>query len=178
MTSKLDHRGHIVHDASGIVQGVRSNGVDTYMPVVLAQSGVASSVTGTTAETTLASITIPGGMMGPNGMLRIRTFWSYTNSANNKNLRVNFGGTVLLNSNQTTTATAWEDTIISNRGALNSQGGVSRITSNSGNTSIVGVIAVAADTSTDKVVAFSAILASAAETITLEAYTVEVLPGA
>ena len=37
-------------------------------------------------------ITLPAGAMGPNGVLRITTLWSYTNSANNKTLRVRLGG--------------------------------------------------------------------------------------
>ena len=46
----------------------------------------------TTLATTLAIITIPAGLMGANGKLKIYPLWLTTNNANVKTLRVNIGG--------------------------------------------------------------------------------------
>jgi len=49
-------------------------------------------LTGTTSGVTLATITIPAGLMGANGKLKIYPLWSTTNNANVKTLRAVFGG--------------------------------------------------------------------------------------
>ena len=49
-------------------------------------------LTGTTSATTLATITIPAGLLGANGKLKIYPLWATTNNANVKTLRVNIGG--------------------------------------------------------------------------------------
>ncbi len=46
----------------------------------------------TTLATTLATITIPAGLMGANGKLKIYTLWATTNNANVKTLRAVFSG--------------------------------------------------------------------------------------
>lgn len=177
MSSRVDNLGRIVHDASGIVLGTRSNGVDTYTPAVIAQSAVPSPVTGTVAETTLASITIPGGAMGPNGALRISLAFSVTNSANNKTFRAKLGGQTFLLYTVGATNMFLAAPLIRNRGAQNVQ-----LVQNNANAGL-GAASVApananVDTSVDQVLTITAQLASAAETITLEAYTVEVVAGA
>ena len=49
-------------------------------------------LTGSTSAVTLATITIPAGLMGANGKLKIYPLWATTNNANVKTLRVVFGG--------------------------------------------------------------------------------------
>jgi len=49
-------------------------------------------LTGTTSATTLATITIPAGLIGANGKLKIYPLWATTNNANAKTLRLNIGG--------------------------------------------------------------------------------------
>ena len=46
----------------------------------------------TTLATTLAIITIPAGLIGANGKLKIYPLWATTNNANIKTLRLNIGG--------------------------------------------------------------------------------------
>lgn len=58
----------------------------------LGGSGAASAVTGVTTAATLASIIIPGGSLGPNGVLELTTLWSMTSNANVKTPRVALGG--------------------------------------------------------------------------------------
>jgi len=45
-------------------------------------------LTGTTSATTLATITIPAGLIGANGKVKFYPLWSNTNNANAKTLRV------------------------------------------------------------------------------------------
>ena len=52
-------------------------------------------LTGSTSVVTLATITIPAGLLGANGKLKIYPLWSTTNNANVKTLRVVFGGSAL-----------------------------------------------------------------------------------
>ena len=50
------------------------------------------SLTGSTSVVTLATITIPAGLLGANGKLKIYPLWSTTNNANVKTLRAIFSG--------------------------------------------------------------------------------------
>ena len=52
------------------------------------------SLTGSTSVVTLATITIPAGLLGANGKLKIYPLWATTNNANAKTLRVNIGGSL------------------------------------------------------------------------------------
>ena len=49
-------------------------------------------LTGSTSVVTLATITIPAGLMGANGKLKIYPLWATTNNANVKTLRAVFSG--------------------------------------------------------------------------------------
>jgi len=52
------------------------------------------SLTGSTSAVTLATVTIPAGLLGANGKLKIYPLWSTTNNANVKTLRAVFGGSI------------------------------------------------------------------------------------
>ena len=147
---------------------------------VLAQSAVAASVTGTTSETVLATIPVPAGAMGANGILRIITLWSVTNSADSKTLRVRLGGiggTAYLGLGVTAVATAQELTLIRNRNSLSSQVGFAATPAASYGTSTTAVTTSAVDMSAaqDLVITGTIAANAGANTITLEAYTVEIL---
>ena len=51
-------------------------------------------LTGSTLAVNLATITIPAGLLGANGKLKIYPLWATTNNANVKTLRLNIGGMV------------------------------------------------------------------------------------
>lgn len=51
-----------------------------------------ASVTGTTAETTLASVTIPANLLGADGSVRVYALYSFTGTAGIKYLRIKFNG--------------------------------------------------------------------------------------
>lgn len=65
-------------------------------PTILAQSAVPSSVTGTTTETTLATVSVAGGVVATNGRIRIRTWWSFSNNADTKIVRVRLAASATL----------------------------------------------------------------------------------
>lgn len=142
---------------------------------VLAQRAVASSVTGTLTETTLATITIPANAMGVNGAIRITPLFSYTNSANTKRLRIKFAGNEYWNLPVTTTASSQSITMIRNRNAANSQVGMALAVNSGLSQATTAVVTSAVDTTTDQPLTITAQLANTGETITLEAYTVEIL---
>lgn len=149
---------------------------------LLAQTGVAvAALTGTTAETTLATVTVPAGMLGPNGALDILALWTFTNSANVKTLRVRLGGllgTAFLETTQTATAAAQTTTRIFNRGSVASQVGfVASVVSGGGN-STGAIVTSAIDTSAAVSLVITGQLANAGESITLQDYSVRALPFA
>ncbi len=147
-------------------------------PWILAQSGVAVPLTGTTSETTLASIVLPARALGKNGALRIVTLWSMTSSANNKTPRIKLGGTTFVAPVYGTGVTSLQHfAMLRNRGAANSQVAHASTTQNvfgAGAGSAVTTGAV--DTAADQPLVITGQLALGTETLTLEAFTVEVLP--
>jgi hypothetical protein len=101
------------------------------VPVTLGQSGTALSHTGNASEFTLASVSIPAGIMGANGHIEVETLWKRTNGAApatiNCRVRLGAGGTAYLASGISTAEVAARfNTVIANAGATNSQiGGLS-----------------------------------------------------
>lgn len=156
--------------------------MDIHLPLsqsrILASSGVALSHTGNTNETVLATVTIPGGAMGANGRLRITTTWTYPNSANIKTLRIRFGGPAgteyCVNAPTTTTTNRIQHEII-NRGAENSQVSGQSIAHFGFGTGAAALVTSAQNTANAVDLVFSAQLASAAETVRLEHYLVELI---
>jgi len=61
-------------------------------PIKIFSLSAPFSSTGSTSVVTLATITIPAGLMGANGKLKIYPLWSTTNNANVKTLRAIFSG--------------------------------------------------------------------------------------
>lgn len=143
-----------------------------------AQDATAQSITGTLTETTLATITIPAGSLGPNGSFEIETLWTVTNSANTKTLRVKLGSTAFANIAATTSASAQLHTRVANRNSAASQVGFPSANSSGFGVSSAAVTTGAVDTSQDAIVTITGQLASAGETITLESYVVKLFPKA
>lgn len=142
---------------------------------ILAKSAVPMSVTGTVAETTLATIQLPGGRLGDNGQLRIHTLWSVTNNANNKQLRTRLAGAQLTSLGVTAVLSVNHEQLVANRG-----GPVAQVTvfnaANPYGSSTSAVQTFAIDTSVDQIITLTGQLANTGDTITLEAYLVEIFP--
>lgn len=148
-------------------------------PILLAASAVAASVTGTTNETTLATVTIPAGAMGTSGGVQINSSWSTTNSANTKTIRARFGGasgTAYLSGGVTTVASIADSRRIKNRGSADSQVGSLAAIQGGFGTSGAAVITSTVDTSAAVDLVFTGQLTNTGETITLENYEVWLLP--
>lgn len=144
----------------------------------LAASAVGVSCPADTTEDTLATVTVPAGAMGANGQLRIWTLWTFTNSANVKTLRVRFGGisgTQYFNLATTTNATANEVHFICNRNSQSSQIGGQGSSSSIFATSTNANTTSAVDTSAQTTLVITGQKASSGETLTLEAYSVDLL---
>lgn len=145
---------------------------------LLAASAVAVPLTGTTNETTLATITVPGGSMGPNGQFEAVLHFTYTNSANNKTLRLKFGGTTFWQVAATTTANYQVYIRVCNRNSNSSQvhftltAGTSGL-GQSGSAVTTGTI----DTSSDQNILITGQLANSGETIQLESYLIKMYPN-
>jgi len=143
-----------------------------------ASAATGASVTGTVTETALATITVPAGAMGLNGIIRVTPLFSYTNSANNKTLRVRLGGIggpAFLSNAATTTLLAQPIVLIRNRGVANSQVGFTAATFSSVGITTGALATGSVDTSAATTVVISGQLANTGETITLESYLVELI---
>lgn len=143
----------------------------------LAASAVAASHTGDTTETILATIPLAAGAMGANGIISCTTVWSITNSTNAKTLRGRLGGlsgtafqTIAVS---TSGQISYRDMrVLQNRNAQNSQI-ILLSTSESLGAGTAAPTTMAVDTSVALDLVFTAQLANSGETITLEAYSVE-----
>jgi hypothetical protein len=142
---------------------------------VLDHSAVASSHTGDTTETTLASVSIPANLMGPNGELRISHLWSITSSAGTKTMKVKMGGSNFMLVQLTTNSSFQTITTISNRNAANSQVGFPSTISAVFAASTTAPSTFAIDTSSAQTLSFTGQLTSGADTVTLERRTVELI---
>jgi len=131
-------------------------------------------LTGTTSATTLATITIPAGLIGANGKLKIYPLWATTNNANQKTLRAIFG--------VSTCTTMVSQSVPNNSGLLiirniNSEsvqkcssGLVAGIGSSTGS-----IASPTVDTSAAKTITITGQLAVGTDTLTLEDLFVEVV---
>jgi hypothetical protein len=145
---------------------------------ILGASAVAVSGAADTNENILATINVPAGAMGLNGILCVEWIMSHTNSANNKTLRVRLGGisgTVFATFVNTTSGGHRDNRQIANRGAANSQACWSN-----GNTPFPGAVTNALttgaiDTSVAQTLVITGQKATAGETLTLESYLVELI---
>jgi len=145
---------------------------------VIAMSAVAVSAGADTNENTLATITIPAGIMGLNGALRVTTYWSLTNNANSKTLKVYFGGiggTTYLSVDRASAASFSTQTFVHNRGAANSQVGNSDAAANVFTATTDALTTSAIDTSAATTVVITGQKASSGDTLTLAGYIVELL---
>ena len=131
-------------------------------------------LTGTTLATTLATITIPAGLIGANGKVKFYPLWSNTNNANTKTLRVVLNGA-------TTAYTATLQNNVHNSGLLilrnfnsetaqrMSSGMVAGLGSTTGS-----IAATTIDTTTPVTVTVTGQLSNSADTMTLEGLFLEI----
>ncbi len=140
-------------------------------------SSAAVALTGTTSETSLNSIIIPGGLLGPTGLLRVTALYSTTGSASNKTIKMMFGGAFDFAAGMTV-STAGAFSFLKLRTVQNTGDNRQVYFQSWGETGSNGAAngIGAVNTKLDQLLDFRAILANAADTITLESWLVEVFP--
>lgn len=140
---------------------------------VIAASAIQATATGTAgSDITLATVALPGGLLGPNDGVRISSLFAGTSNANTKNCRIRFGGQLILSLGVTTNANLSAISRVRNRGVLNSQvsapAGQPGIGASGGS-----IITMAIDTTVDVPILFQANLTVATDTLDLHEYLVE-----
>jgi len=152
--------------------------------VVVSTTGPVN-LTGTTAETNMASLKIPANSMGKNGAVEIKALWSYTNSANVKTLQPRFtstagatsGGVLWPNAAQTTTASFQMLLILHNNNATNSQTAFANAGGSPFASTASAIATSSIDTTADSFINLNGVLALSTETLTLQRATATVFPA-
>lgn len=148
--------------------------------IPLAQSAVAISCPADANEDILATFNLAAGLLGPNGILRLSTTWSFTNNANTKTPRIRFSegaGTVIATTSMTTALSLKMIATMANRGVQNSQITDALISAGGG---VVGqtLTSSAIDTTAATSIVISGQKAVGGDTFTLESYLLELIQGA
>jgi hypothetical protein len=139
--------------------------------------GSNSAYTGSTAEIALANVTVPGGMMGPNGRLRIRRKGSANNTAGSKNPILRFGGTQFFSAGVSNYSSYTYDAEIFNIGMVNAQVGSPIGVGGDWGSSAQPYVRSAIDTSIAQTIAINYQIGTATDYAISEAFSIEVLPG-
>lgn len=145
--------------------------------VIAASAEAVTAPASDTNENILATITIPAGAMGPNGILRLTTRWTATNNANAKTLRHRFSGisgTVVHSTGSGSYAARRIIVEIANRNSESSQiGGLAGQDGfgSSGSTWATSTV----DTTSAQTIVVTAQKATGTDTVTLEGYVCEIL---
>jgi hypothetical protein len=132
------------------------------------------SHTGSTAETTLATISIPANSMGTKGLVRVTTVCSFTGTAGIKTLKYKFGGTIFFEVATLSTALGWRaQAEIHNDGATNAQ--VAPPSQQNFGPQISAVYTMAIDTTAAVNLTITGQLGNSADTFDLAKYVVEII---
>lgn len=130
-----------------------------------------------TSENTLLTLVIPGGLMGPNGVLKFESLWATTGSTNAKTCRIRVNGTAVqsLNINAGSTLANWMMMDLHNLGSETAQIGPPLGATTYSNLLGVAPATYSFDTGKDLTVTFNAQAAVGSETIRLEFYKISII---
>jgi len=134
----------------------------------------AVALTGTTVETTLATITIPAGLIGISGKVKLYPLYSMTNNANNKVLRVKLNGSLAFYAATSNNSHSSALVIIRNIGSESVQKSSTGVVSGLGNTG-TALNTLAIDTSVATTITVTGQLTNSADTMTLEGLFMEIV---
>ncbi|MBI5599653.1 MAG: hypothetical protein HY890_07955 [Deltaproteobacteria bacterium] len=131
------------------------------------------SLTGTTNETELYSVVIPGGTLGPNGYLWAQAIMSYVSSASAKTFRFKLGGVTLYSHAESVSGniSRFYRPAMANRNSESAQ--VSTVVLQTD-----AVITAAIDTTVDQTLQITGQLATSGNTMRLEAVDIFIQRGA
>ncbi|WP_441459643.1 hypothetical protein [Burkholderia thailandensis] len=142
--------------------------------IVLASAAPVTSVTGTTAETSLFSVTVPGNMVTDGGSLRISAYYSYVGTAGIKYPLVRLGGVPVLWLTRPATETYIEcSRIITRKGATIVMSNVASYAPSASTNTYPSPRAL--NWTVDQVLSFNMVLGADTDSATLQYVVVEVL---
>lgn len=132
------------------------------------------SLTGTTAETTMLTIPVKGGLIGANGVLAIQPLWNANNNANSKTMRIKLGATTCYSYG--TVNLLHQDAYINvrNISSESSQKTTSGMAGGTGGT-VNNYNSTSTDTSVDFNIVVTGQLANSADTMAIQAFLITVL---
>lgn len=149
------------------------------VPFIVGQSNAAVSNTGSTAEFTFATIVIPAGSMGANGIINVNVIWSFSGAAGTRVPRVYLGSTAFETGlSAASTVNSFRTIVqICNNNSATAQ---KAMPANFGTGTFLGTSSAALttgaeDTSGALNLTIRGALTSAADTMILESYSVELL---
>jgi len=142
---------------------------------VLYSNLTTASLTGTAAETTLATIPIKGGVLGVNGKLRFYILGTVTNNANNKVFRLKHASTSLWQVAYTTAVGVTSQILFLNKNSESSQVTALFNSTSTGGSAVTVVTPSAIDTSADFSLTITGQLADSADSISVTAIFVEIM---
>lgn len=125
--------------------------------------------TGTTDETTLATVTIPGGLLKASSAIEIETLWSFSGTGDVTSAKVVFGGTDYVVQDFTTNLKTFNTIFCNNSLAL--QKAMPWPISEFGK-SEQALVTSAVNTASDVAITFKATLSNAGGNVTLEGYRI------
>ena len=130
------------------------------------------SLTGSTSVVTLATITIPAGLLGAKGKLKIYPLWATTNNANVKTLRATFSGSTCTTMTSQSVPNNSGLVIIRNTNSESAQKTSSGLVAGIGS-SFGSIASTTVDTTATTTLVISGQLAVGTDTLTLEDLFVE-----
>ncbi|RJQ38257.1 MAG: hypothetical protein C4555_05180 [Dehalococcoidia bacterium] len=148
---------------------------------VLAKITTAFGHTGSTAETSLASITVPAGAMGPNGSIRITVLISANDGTDTRTYRLRMGGmsgTIYRAISMGANLTLRDQCEITNRNSVASQIGFATGSGGGFGGSTAAAVTSTVNTNASFTIEITGELSNAADTITREYILVELFYGA
>ena len=142
---------------------------------VLYSNSTTTSLTGTTTETTLATVPIKGGVLGENGKIRFYILGTVTNSANTKTFRLKHASTSLWQVAYTTAVGVTIQILFFNKDSESSQVTALFNTSGLGGGTATAVTPSSIDTSADFSLTVTGQLANSADSISVTAIFAEIM---
>lgn len=133
----------------------------------------AVSLTGTTTETTLATVTIPAGLLGSNGKIIVYPLWTMTNSAGQKNFKLKLGGQPCYQVGLTTSAHSASLLLVRNFNSVSAQKTSSGLSAGLGVTTAT-ISNTTVNTAIAQDLTITGQLANGTDTMTLEGFFVEI----
>ena len=143
-------------------------------PIKIFSLSAPVSLTVTTLAVNLATITIPAGLLGANGKLKIYPLWSTTNNANVKTLRAVFGGSACTTMTSQSVSNNSGLVIIRNTNSESAQKTSSGLVAGIGS-SFGSIASTTVDTTAATTLVISGQLAVGTDTLTLEDLFIEVV---